>query len=83
MLHKHLVNKLADDTLSWLLYGRWRKAALLRVMNSGKDSVVERGVATGVPDVRVGKVLQQGSRALLLSAFYGLSALGQETECEY
>ena len=51
-------------------------------MNSGKDSVVERGVATGVPDVRDGTVLQQESRALLL-AFYGLSALGQETECGY
>ena len=48
-------------------------------MNFGKDSVVERGVATGVPDIWVGTVLQQESRALLLLAFYGLSALCQET----
>ena len=44
-----------------------------------KDSVVERGVAIGVCDVRVGAPLQQESRALLLLAFYGLSVLGQET----
>ena len=79
MIHKYLVNKVRwPIPCSCLLYRRHRKAALLRVIDSGK-SVAESGVATDVHDIWVSTMLQQKSRTLLLLAFYGLLVLWQET----